>query len=523
MKSCVTRCRNFVTVLLLFTLAIVGLCPGTANAQAPDLITPLASNQATTPDQTQRVDQIRRRPSTASVDLVRVNPDALRADSTRLSIPNGQALLLSRRSLDVTGNNNFTWSGSITGTLGQGTFVVRDGRITGSIQADGTLYRIEPVTGDVHALIRVDQNRFPPEEPPSFQERERRSERAPAPRLDSATAKRDGPVGIDVLVAYTPASRTAVADIAATIQLAVAEANQSYVNSGINIKLNLVDSFELAYSESGKSFDTILADFVANPTVNSRRNSSAADLSVMIIDQSDYCGLADAIRATAATAFAVVYYDCATGYYSFAHELGHLQGARHDPANDPTTLPFSYGHGFQQLAPPAWRTIMAYNCAAGCPRVQYWSNPSVLYNGMPTGTATANNNARVLNETANEVAAFRPVGPSPPTPPAPGIACRAGYAQQSSRLCMTGSRGPASFANAFLDCMDSGGRVANYHDWRYRIFKGDGQPSPVGWWLGGITADNTALYANLANVADFDGETSRFDIRNYACAHDLGQ
>jgi hypothetical protein len=208
--------------------------------------------------------------------------------------------------LEVTGNNNFTWSGSITGTLGQGTFVVRDGRITGSIQADGTLYRIEPVTGEVHALIRVDQNRFPPEEPPSFQERERRGERAPAPRLDSATAKRDGPVGIDVLVAYTPASRTAVADIAATIQLAVAEANQSYVNSGINIKLNLVDSFELAYSESGKSFDTILADFVANPTVNSRRNSSAADLSVMIIDQSDYCGLADAIRATAATAFAVV-------------------------------------------------------------------------------------------------------------------------------------------------------------------------------------------------------------------------
>jgi hypothetical protein len=70
---------------------------------------------------------------------------------------------------------------------------------------------------------------------------------------------------------------------------------------------------------------------------------------------------------------------------------------------------------------------------------------------------------------------------------------------------MTGSRGPASFANAFLDCM----------------FRGDGLPGPVGWWLGPITADNTALYVNLPNVADFDGETSRFDLRNYACAHDL--
>jgi hypothetical protein len=103
----------------------------------------------------------------------------------------------------------------------------------------------------------------------------------------------------------------------------------------------------------------------------------------------------------------------------------------------------------------------------------------------------------------------------------PSTTCRPGYAQQGFRLCMTGSRGPASFANAFLDCMDSGGRVANYHDWRYRIFRGDGVPGPVGWWLGPITADNTALYVNLPNVADFDGETSRFDLRNYACAHDL--
>jgi hypothetical protein len=103
----------------------------------------------------------------------------------------------------------------------------------------------------------------------------------------------------------------------------------------------------------------------------------------------------------------------------------------------------------------------------------------------------------------------------------PSATCRPGYIQQGFRLCITGSRGPASFANAFLDCMDSGGRVANYHDWRYRIFRGDGLPGPVGWWLGPITADNTALYVNLPNVADFDGETSRFDLRNYACAHDL--
>ena len=62
-------------------------------------------------------------------------------------------------------------------------------------------------------------------------------------------------------------------------------------------------------------------------------------------------GQADAIYADASSAFAIVDYDCATGYYSFGHELGHLQGARHDPNNDPTSTPFAYGHGYQDPKP----------------------------------------------------------------------------------------------------------------------------------------------------------------------------
>jgi hypothetical protein len=98
--------------------------------------------------------------------------------------------------------------------------------------------------------------------------------------------------------------------------------------------------------------------------------------------------------------------------------------------------------------------------------------------------------------------------------------CRPGYFQQGSGLCMTGERGPNSFTNAVIDCMDIFGRVADYHDWRYRIFRGDGVAAPVGWWLGPMTADNVALFVNLPNIGDFDGETSRFDSRSYACAHD---
>ena len=120
------------------------------------------------------------------------------------------------------------------------------------------------------------------------------------------------------------------------------------------------------------------------------------------------CGLGDALMATAATAFAVVHYECALApNYSFAHEIGHLQGATHDvdgvlPAFQP------YGHGFQHTSGSArWRTIMAYDCKHSCPRLPFWSNPGIKHSGVPMGTPEANDNAHVLNETAATVAGFR--------------------------------------------------------------------------------------------------------------------
>jgi hypothetical protein len=142
--------------------------------------------------------------------------------------------------------------------------------------------------------------------------------------------------------------------------------------------------------------------------------------------------------------FSVVDWDCATGYFSFGHELGHNMGAAHDwYADDSKDLPFSHNKGYVNLS-DSWRTIMAYNeecdcsdevepCPAPglrttpglplCTRLQYWSNPDVKYNddpmGVPVGSSTAcvkgdlvhpdcDADVRdVLNKTANTVANFR--------------------------------------------------------------------------------------------------------------------
>ena len=110
------------------------------------------------------------------------------------------------------------------------------------------------------------------------------------------------------------------------------------------------------------------------------------------------------------SAFSVVGQNCATSKFSFAHELGHNQGADHDAANagGGGTPPFNYCFGLQvPTATPAYRTIMAYECAGTpCPRVNNWSNPGVTQNGKPTGTATANN-AKCLDMTRATAGAWR--------------------------------------------------------------------------------------------------------------------
>jgi hypothetical protein len=101
----------------------------------------------------------------------------------------------------------------------------------------------------------------------------------------------------------------------------------------------------------------------------------------------------------------------------------------------------------------------------------------------------------------------------------PAPFCRPNYFPRGPRLCMTGTRGPRTLANAAVDCQDIKGRVADYFDWFYRTQRFGGGV-PVGFWLGQITADNTGLFINSANIGEFDGETNRFQNRFYVCAHD---
>lgn len=392
--------------LLLLSVWLAG--SSAVDAETQELLTLLSPPQVAEISRAQGewVERIKKKPTAVAVHLVRLNLGALSGGSTRISIPNAKSLIFDSAASAARSATDFTWSGTLGGDLGRATLIVRDGNVTGTIGHGGDHYRIEPVGDGVHALVQMDESRYPPDHPPGFEKNMTYGQRpAGAPDLDRS----GGPVDIDVLVAYTSAARSRVYDITALVRLAVEETNQSYRNSKIDIRMNLVDSFEATYSENGKEAETILDEFAALPEVQRRRDASGADMAVMIIDNAKYCGLATAVMARASNAFAIVYWDCATGYYSFAHELGHLQGATHDPANDRTVTPFAYGHGHQHLGSSSWRTIMAYASGCGsCPRIQYWSSPNLQRDGAPMGTWDVSDNARVLNETATTVAGFRP-------------------------------------------------------------------------------------------------------------------
>lgn len=154
---------NRYSIPILPIAALLILLTSAVAARAEELLLPLLRSQMgeEASAQKQVVEELRRLPTTQSLELVQINTNALRAASTQLSIPNLSTITLSKSYDNVTDPTNFTWYGTLTGIPGQATLVVHNNNVTGSIQDGATFYRIEPVGNGVHALIKVDRERFP--------------------------------------------------------------------------------------------------------------------------------------------------------------------------------------------------------------------------------------------------------------------------------------------------------------------------------------------------------------------------
>jgi hypothetical protein len=399
--------------------------PGPMSASAAagqqDLLT-IIPPQALNSVQQGRLAAIRGRGSSAEVHLARIAGapgQMLRAGSVvRLGVAPGAQVVADGERVQQRAADDISWSGPIRGSYGWVQAVLMNGELTATVTVGTTQYAIEPIGSGLHAVTRIDQNGFPPEHTPDNPSGALSSSLDAA--VDGIRGARTADIGIaaltqvNVMVVYTASAASAAGNIASKIQLAVDETNQSYANSGINITFNKVYAGQVTYSEAGRSFSQHVSALQGTTdglmdNVHTLRNTYAADLVMLVVNDTEACGQAAAIKATASSAFATADQSCITGYYSFGHELGHLQGARHDRFVDGTLTPYQYGHGFIPST-KTWRTIMSYgNNCSNCARIQWWSSPLKTYppTGQVMGTTAYEDNARVLNLTAGTVAAFR--------------------------------------------------------------------------------------------------------------------
>ncbi len=230
------------------------------------------------------------------------------------------------------------------------------------------------------------------------------------------------PQVVDLLAVYTEAARDAAGGetgMGLLLDLACAEANLCYVNSGVNLRLNLVHAEAVHYPEEGwlsQDLDRLAAKADGYlDEVHRLRTEYAADLVTMIVEQEYsglYAGLANQMMWLtsdfSASAFSVVRRAYLTGNYTLVHELGHNMGCGHDRASNAGGVLTSYAYGYRlEVGGITYRTVMAYRPGRQIP---YFSNPNLLFQGVPLGAAggaaNAADNARVLNLSGATVAGF---------------------------------------------------------------------------------------------------------------------
>jgi hypothetical protein len=156
---------------------------------------------------------------------------------------------------------------------------------------------------------------------------------------------------IDILVVATKGAKDDAeyykyGPIEDLVNLAIAETNQAFDNSGINVEINLA---KLHIDDSGYTNDVddnSLASTLYHLTykqghskdidgqldyIHQMREDVGADM-VALLTTGKGCGVAwsSGNNINANRMFSVSKYTCAVGYYTFAHELGHNIGALHD-------------------------------------------------------------------------------------------------------------------------------------------------------------------------------------------------
>jgi Metallo-peptidase family M12 len=320
--------------------------------------------------------------------------------------------------------------------------------IVGDIRQGAIIYQIRPAQNGAHSIFTIDASLFPSDHAPSprkpspdsgnSDELTRSQILARDPVSDSAgkLIRADAAVSLvsngerqipelDVMVLYTPESARTFSN---GIQNEIESAWQALVDSfnsvgrnGMFVTLRKVSERCLDDFEEAANPDDTVPALQGDQRVTRWRQEDGADLVILWLVRAEGldCGNTPGLGLNhipiplerRSSSFSIVDSACATGNFSFAHELGHQLGLLHDrdtavAGNDPM-----YNYGFVNL-PSKWKTIMAQD-PEGCPlnehnrptcrRENWWSDGG----RRGRGVANLSDNAQALNQNVKIAAMFQ--------------------------------------------------------------------------------------------------------------------
>lgn len=300
-------------------------------------------------------------------------------------------------------------SGTLEAAMNGVILVNANGRASGTLRWHGQVFRLLPASSG-YIVEHVNGAKLPPDHAP-----DEAPLATPGKALNKPQPHEPGHATVRVLIVGTKNADEAHEDLQALAHLAIEESNLTYLNSGIDMSLELADFRQLDYEQSSSSPDIDLNRLVAPndgfmDDVHQMRDELKADVVVLVVDTvKEMCGRAAGRPATEDKAFVYVNLKC-IGVWRFTtgHEIAHLQGASHEYVEG-NRDPFPYGHGYihEPEGQPGWRTVMANVATENDVRVPFWSDPERLMEGVPMGDAETADNRRLLEETKWTLAGFR--------------------------------------------------------------------------------------------------------------------